>query len=120
MPASDRKKDTTDYYAPRNPGDRHSDNYFKIPASELFAYGDSLLRTLHALGPDMNREGVVEREIARLKTDWVKRQYDKNRDATVRSVMDMQREARMRREMAQPEKRSEDDDGRREHDKSAK
>lgn len=120
VPASDRKKDTSDYYAPRNPGDRHSDNYFKIPASELFVYGDSLLRTLHALGPDMNREGVVEREIARLKTDWRKKQYDKSRDATVRSVMDMQREARTRWEMAQPEKRREDDDGRREHDKSAK
>lgn len=120
VPADDQKKDTTDYYAPRNPGDRHSDNYFRIPAPELFAYGDSLLRTLRAMGPDMNREGVVEREIARLKTDWRKKQYDRNRDATVRSVMDMQREARMRQETAQPEKRSEDDDGRREQDKPAK
>ena len=113
IPASDRKSDTSDYAAPRNPGDRHSENYFKIPAADLFIYGDTLLRTLRALGPDMNREGVVEREIARLKTDWGKRQYDKNREATVRSVMDMQREARTRWEMAQPDKRSEDDDGRR-------
>ena len=68
----------------------------------------------------MNREGVVEKEIARLKTDWGKRQYDKNRDATVRSVMDMQRETRTRWEMAQPDKRSEEDDGRREDGESAK
>ena len=113
IPASDRKKDTSDYAAPREPGDRHSENYFRIPAADLFVYGDTLLHTLRALGPDMNREGVVEKEIARLKTDWGKRQYDKNRDATVRSVMDMQREARMRWEMAQPEKQGEDDDGRR-------
>ena len=96
IPASDRKSDTSDYAAPRNPGDRHSENYFRIPAADLFIYGDTLLRTLRALGPDMNREGVVEREIARLKTDWGKRQYDKNREATVRHVMDMQREARTR------------------------
>lgn len=102
IPASDRKSDTSDYAAPRTPGDRHSENYFRIPAAELFVYGDTLLRTLRALGPDINREGVVEKEIARLKTDWGKRQYDKNRDATVRSVMDMQREARARWEMARP------------------
>jgi len=102
IPASDRKNDTSDYAAPRNPGDRHSENYFRIPAAELFVYGDTLLRTLRALGPDMNREGVVEKEIARLKTSWGKRQYDKNRDATVRSVMDMQREARTRWETSKP------------------
>ena len=120
IPASDRKNDTSDYAAPRNPGDRHSENYFRIPASELFVYGDTLLHTLRALGPDMNREGVVEKEIARLKTDWGKRQYDKNRDATVRSVMDMQREARTRWEMARPEERREDDDGRRKDGDTAK
>lgn len=103
VPASVRKSDTTDYYAPRKEGDRHSDNYFRIPAADLFQYGDTLLRTLRALGPDMNREGVVEREISRLKTDWKKREYDANRAATVKSVMDMQREARARFETAQPE-----------------
>lgn len=91
-----------------------------ISASDLLDYGDTLLRTLRALGPDMNREGVVEREIARLKTGWMKRELDKNRDATVRSVMDMQRETRTRWEAAQPDKRSEEDDGRREDGNPAK
>ena len=120
IPASDRKNDTSDYAAPRNPGDRHSENYFRIPANELFVYGDTLLRTLRTLGPDMNREGVVEKEIARLKTDWGKRQYDKNRDATVRSVMDMQREARTRWEMADSDKRRENDGKRRTDGNTAK
>ncbi|MBR6734351.1 MAG: hypothetical protein IKL96_08120, partial [Kiritimatiellae bacterium] len=115
--AAERKSNAgTDYYAPREAGDRHSDNYFRIPADELFRYGDSLLRTLRALGPDMNREGVVEKEIARMKKDWRKGQFDKNREASVRSVMDMQREARTRWNMAQPAKRSGEDDGRREDD----
>lgn len=120
IPASVRKNDTTDYYAPREAGDRHSDEYFKIPASELFKYGDSLLRTLKAMGPDMNREGMVEKVISRLKTDWKKKQFDSNRAASIRSLMDMQREARARRESAQPDKRSEEDDGRREYGNPAK
>lgn len=119
--AAERKSNAgTDYYAPREAGDRHSDNYFRIPADELFRYGDSLLRTLRALGPDMNREGVVEKEIARMKKDWCKGQFDKNREASVRSVMDMQRETRARWEAAQPDKRSEEDDGRREYGNPAK
>lgn len=112
--ASDRKANAdVDYYAPRKPGDRHSDNYFRIPAAELFKYGDSLLLTLRALGPDMNRQGVVEREIARLRTDWMKGAFDRNRDATVRSVMDMQREARATWDATQTNERRTGDEGKR-------
>ena len=115
------RKDSESYYAPLvEDGVKVESRKTRIKAADLLKYGDSLLRTLRTLGPDMNREGVVEREIARLKTGWMKGELDKNRDATVRSVMDMQREARTRQEMAQPEKRSEEDDGRKEHDKPAK
>jgi len=98
--ATDRnaaKKDSMDYYAPlEEDGRKVESRKTRIKAADLLMYGDSLLRTLRALGPDMNREGVVEREIARLRTGWMKGEIDKNRDATVRSVMDMQREARAR------------------------
>ena len=115
------RKDSEDYYAPlEEDGVRVETGKTEISASDLVKYGDTLLRTLRALGPDMNREGVVEREIARLKTGWIKGELDKNRDATVRSVMNMQREARTRWETAQAEKRSEEDDGRREGDSASK
>jgi len=116
------KKDSESYYAPlEEDGKKVESRKTRIKAADLLAYGDTLLRTLRALGPDMNREGVVDREIARLKTGWIKGELDKNRDATVRSVMGMQREARTRWEMAQPEKTSgEGDDGRKEDGKPAK
>ena len=61
----------------------------------------------------MNREGVVEREIARLRTGWMKGEIDRNRDATVRSVLDMQREARARLAAEQEvNSAKENDDGR--------
>lgn len=117
----DAKKDSEDYYAPlEEDGVKLESRKTRIKAADLLTYGDTLLRTLRALGPDMNREGVVEREIARLKTGWMKGELDKNRDATVRSVMDMQRETRTRWEAAQPDKRSEEDDGRREDGNPAK
>ncbi len=117
----DAKKDSGDYYAPlEEDGVKLESRKTRIKAADLMAYGDTLLRTLRTLGPDMNREGVVEREIARLKTGWMKGEIDKNRDATVRSVMDMQRETRTRWEAAQPDKRSEEDDGRRDDGNPAK
>lgn len=117
----DARKDSENYYAPlEEDGVKLESRKTRVKAADLLTYGDTLLRTLRALGPDMNREGVVEREIARLKTGWMKGELDKNRDSTVRSVMDMQRETRTRWEMAQPDKRSEEDDGRREDGESAK
>lgn len=117
----DAKKDSEDYYAPlEEDGVKLESRKTRIKAADLLTYGDTLLRTLRALGPDMNREGVVEREITRLKTGWMKGELDKNRDATVRNVMDMQRETRTRWEAAQPDKRSEEDDGRREDGNPAK
>ena len=117
----DAKKDSEDYYAPlEEDGVKLESRKTRIKATDLLTYGDTLLRTLRALGPDMDREGVVEREIARLKTGWMKGELDKNRDATVRSVIDMQRETRTRWEAAQPDKRSEEDDGRREDGNPAK
>ena len=115
------KKDSEDYYAPlEEDGVRLESRKTRVKAADLLSYGDTLLRTLRALGPDMNREGVVDREIARLKTGWIKGELDKNRDATVRSVMNMQREARTRWETAQADKRSGEDDGRREGDSASK
>lgn len=115
--ATDRnaaKKDSTDYYAPlEEDGIKLESRKTRIKASDLLRYGDSLLLTLRSLGPDMNREGVVEREIARLRTGWMKGEIDRNRDATVRSVLDMQREARARLAAEQEENSAkENDDGR--------
>lgn len=93
VPAAERKLvRSEDFYAPHEDG-ADTDGR-EMSAADLFAYGEDLLRTLRSLGPDMNREGVVEREIARLKTDWLKAGFSANRDATVRSILDMQREAR--------------------------
>ena len=135
----DAEKDTTGYYAPGRSAPRQFGFFEKlfadpitradmlaqekpetISASELLAYGDRLLRTLRAQKGDMNREGLVESEITRLKTDWIRKDRNKNLKATVRSVMDMQRETRTRWEMAQPDKRSEEYGGRREDGKTAK
>lgn len=115
--ATDRnaaKKDSTDYYAPlEEDGIKLESRKTRIKASDLLRYGDSLLLTLRSLGPDMNREGVVEREIARLRTGWMKGEIDRNRDATVRSVLDMQREARARLAAEQEgNSAKENDDGR--------
>lgn len=115
--ATDRnaaKKDSTDYYAPlKEDGIKLESRKTRIKASDLLRYGDSLLLTLRSLGPDMNREGVVEREIARLRTGWMKGEIDRNRDATVRSVLDMQREARARLAAEQEgNSAKENDDGR--------
>lgn len=115
--ATDRnaaKKDSTDYYAPlEEDGIKLESRKTRIKASDLLRYGDSLLLTLRSLGPDMNREGVVEREIARLRTGWMKGEIDRNRDATVRSVLDMQREARARLAAEQDgNSAKENDDGR--------
>ena len=91
------KKDSIQYYAPlEENGSRVTSKETRIKASDLLRYGDSLLMTLRALGPEMNREGVVEREITRIRTNWMKGEIDKNRDATVRNIMDIQREARTR------------------------
>lgn len=115
--ATDRnaaKKDSTDYYAPlEEDGIKLESRKTRIKSSDLLRYGDSLLLTLRSLGPDMNREGVVEREIARLRTGWMKGEIDRNRDATVRSVLDMQREARARLAAEQEgNSAKENDDGR--------
>lgn len=115
--ATDRnaaKKDSTDYYAPlEEDGIKLESRKTRIKASDLLRYGDSLLLTLRSLGPDMNREGVVEREIARLRTGWMKGEIDRNRDATVRNVLDMQREARARLAAEQEgNSAKENDDGR--------
>lgn len=108
------KKDSTDYYAPlEEDGIKLESRKTRIKASDLLRYGDSLLLTLRSLGPDMNREGVVEREIARLRTGWMKGEIDRNRDATVRSVLDIQREARARLAAEQEgNSAKENDDGR--------
>ena len=130
IPAAVQKKDDTTYYAPQEDATQERQ---KIKAKDLFAYGGTLLRTLRALGPDMNREGVVDREIARLKTDWIKAEWfdgkiRENADATVRSILDMQREMRTQAEITAlqgatrkeaNDKDKETDDGKRGNDDGA-
>lgn len=91
------KNDSTDYYAPwyKN-GTKAIRASTKVAAADILRYGDTLLATLRTLGPEMDRERVVERELGRLKTEWIKKQVDGNIWATVDSVIDMQTEARKR------------------------
>ena len=78
------KKDSTEYYAPlEENGERVESRKTRVKATELLEYGDTLLRTLRELGPDVSREGVVEREISRLKSEWIKGELKKNIQATV-------------------------------------
>lgn len=78
------KKDTTEYYAPlEEDGQRVESRKTRVKATELLEYGDALLRTLRELGPDVSREGVVDKEITRLKSEWIKGEVKKNIQATV-------------------------------------
>lgn len=100
IPLQTRNSEVFTYYsAPHEADDRHSDSHFEIPAQELFRYGDELLKALKSLGPDVSREGVVEREIARMKTKWWKGKFDRNIQESLRTVMDAQREAATQREL---------------------
>ena len=52
---------------------------------------------MRSMGPEVHREELVNREISRMKTEWIKRGFfdskiDENVAATVRSMMDVQRE----------------------------
>lgn len=78
------KTDLTNYYAPlEENGERVESRKTRVKATELLKYGDTLLRTLRELGPDVSREGVVEKEISRLKSEWIKGELKKNIQATV-------------------------------------
>ena len=78
------KKDSTEYYAPlEENGERVESRKTRVKATALLEYGDTLLRTLRTLGPDVSREGVVEKEISRLKSEWIKGELKKNIQATV-------------------------------------
>lgn len=91
--ASDRKAvESESFYAPRSESEPYQEEGKKISGKDLFLYGEAFLRTLRTLGPDVNREGVVEKEIARLKTDWVRSNFAANRDAAVKNILDISRE----------------------------
>ena len=93
-----KEMDGIDFYAPvEKDGTKVEDSSTEVKGRDLFDYGETLLRTLRSLGPEMNRMGVVDAEIARLKTQWLKGKLSENRDASVRHIMDIQREARVRR-----------------------
>lgn len=78
------KNDFTNYYAPmEKDGQRVENISTRVRARELLEYGDALLKTLRTLGPDVNREGVVEKEISRLKSQWIAGNVKKNIQATV-------------------------------------
>lgn len=100
IPLQTRKSEVFTYYsAPHEADDRHSDSHFEIPAQELFRYGDELLKALKSLGPDVSREGVIDREIARMKTKWWKGKFDRNIQESLKTVMNAQREAATQREL---------------------
>jgi hypothetical protein len=95
--AKDRKaSESEDFYAPYVEEDKVvRGNANAISGKQLFEYGEALLRTLRTLDPGMNREGVIDAEIQRLKTHWQKGKFDENRDASVRAILEMQRETKM-------------------------
>ena len=80
-----------------------------VSAPQLFAYGDAFLNTLRLLGPDIDRVGVVDAEIERLKTHWQRGKFNENRDESLRNVMNIQRELRARFEMENDDGKSDDD-----------
>jgi hypothetical protein len=91
--ASDRKVvESESFYAPRSESEPYQEEGKKISGKDLFLYGEAFLRTLRTHGPDVNREGVVEKEIARIKTDWVRGNFAANRDAAVKNILDISRE----------------------------
>ena len=98
VPASVRRGDTTWY---KLQGSESLLLPSIVPAEELYGYGDTLLRTLRTLGPDANREAVVEKTIERLKIDGLKVGLDASREALVKIVRDIQREELARQ--ARPE-----------------
>lgn len=91
--ASDHKAIKSEsFYAPRSESEPYQDEGKEISGKDLFLYGETFLRTLRTLGPDVNREAVVEKEIARIKADWVSDNFAANRDAAVKSILDISRE----------------------------
>ena len=91
--ASDRKVVASeDFYAPRAESEPENPDGKRISGRDLFLYGESFLRTLRTLGPDVNREAVVEKEISRIKADWVSGNFAANRDAAVKNILDISRE----------------------------
>ena len=76
------------HFASFKPRQFHQKQHFHHTPAELFDLGDELRRTLAALGPDVDREAVAEREIARIKVKWWKGKFDRNRAALAKSVMD--------------------------------
>lgn len=98
VPASVRRGDTTWY---KLQGSESLLLSSVVPAEQLYGYGDTLLRKLRTLGPDANREAVVEKTIERLKIDGLKVGQDASREALVKIVTDVQREELARQ--ARPE-----------------
>jgi hypothetical protein len=81
------KRNYTDYHAPlERDGQRVETRKTRVTASQLLEYGDALLKTLRTKGPDIDREGVVEQEISRLKTNWIEGDFSKNIEATLEAV----------------------------------
>ena len=91
-PAADKKKaNFLDFYAPSAEGEEEKPRYKKISGRKLFEYTQSVLNELKSLGPEVNREAILDREISRLKTEWIKEDLKANIDASVKSIIDMRR-----------------------------
>lgn len=70
-----------------------------IKGEELFALGETFLATLRSLGPDAYRPEVMEKTLERIKTDWHTDDFNRNRDARVRDILDIQRNLRQQEEL---------------------
>lgn len=84
-----KKNDSLAFYAPENDGE-DKPYYKKISGADLFKYSQSILNALRSLGPEANREEIIEQELTRIKTDWIRRDIDANIEASVKSIMNMQ------------------------------
>lgn len=93
IPTAEKNANASEeFYAPKAEGEEDRPSFKKISGKELFEYGERFLRTLKTLGPDVNRAGVVEAEIARLKTEWKKADYVSNLKDGVSNILKIQRE----------------------------
>lgn len=97
IPSSEQKENAgVEFYRPAGDVSHEGSAWNGTSGRDLFAYGDSLLRTLRNLEPGVNREAIIDAEIARLKKEDRAHSYYWFRAKAVEEVMTSMREFKTR------------------------
>ena len=97
IPTGEQKENAgVEFYRPQGDVDHTGSAWNGTSGRDLFAYGDSLLRTIRNLDPGVNREAIIDAEIARLKKEDRAHSYSWFRDKAVEEVMTSMRELKTR------------------------